>query len=90
LDCFFAPQAGQKNNPKVFSDRSADSLIDTHALCSWTVLRSVLRPEGRASRWHRTPTVTDGLAHLSLITCARNLAIGEIDHHTVVYATLKK
>jgi sortase (surface protein transpeptidase) len=32
----------------------------------------------------------DGLAHLTLITCAGNFANGEFDHHTVVYATLSK
>jgi sortase (surface protein transpeptidase) len=32
----------------------------------------------------------DGLAHLTLITCAGNFANGEFDHHTVVYATLKE
>lgn len=29
----------------------------------------------------------DGLAHLTLITCAGNFANGEFDHRTVVYAT---
>ena len=29
----------------------------------------------------------DGLAHLTLITCAGNIVNGEFDHHTVVFAT---
>ena len=32
----------------------------------------------------------DGLAHLTLITCAGNFDNGKFDHHTVVYATLSK
>jgi hypothetical protein len=32
----------------------------------------------------------DGLAHLTLITCAGNIVHGEFDHHTVVYATRSK
>jgi hypothetical protein len=31
----------------------------------------------------------DGLAHLTLITCAGYIVDGEFDHHTVVYATRK-
>ncbi len=30
---------------------------------------------------------TDGLSHLTLITCAGNIVNGQFDHHTVVYAT---
>ena len=30
---------------------------------------------------------TDGLSHLTLITCAGYIVNGEFDHHTVVYAT---
>jgi hypothetical protein len=32
----------------------------------------------------------DGLAHLTLITCAGTIINGEFDHHTVVYATRSK
>ena len=32
----------------------------------------------------------DGLAHLTLITCAGNYVNGQFDHHTVVYATRVK
>jgi hypothetical protein len=30
---------------------------------------------------------TDGLSHLTLITCAGNIVNGQFDHHTVVFAT---
>jgi sortase (surface protein transpeptidase) len=30
---------------------------------------------------------SDGLSHLTLITCAGNIVNGRFDHHTVVYAT---
>jgi sortase (surface protein transpeptidase) len=33
---------------------------------------------------------TDGLSHLTLITCAGEIVNGEFDHYTVVYATLGK
>ena len=33
---------------------------------------------------------SDGLSHLTLITCAGELIDGQFDHHTVVYATLRK
>jgi sortase (surface protein transpeptidase) len=29
----------------------------------------------------------DGLSHLTLITCAGNIVIGQFDHHVVIYAT---
>jgi hypothetical protein len=34
--------------------------------------------------------VTDGLSHLTLITCAGSYIDGEFDHRTVVFATLRK
>jgi sortase (surface protein transpeptidase) len=33
---------------------------------------------------------SDGLSHLTLLTCAGNFVNGGFDHHTVVYATLSK
>jgi LPXTG-site transpeptidase (sortase) family protein len=35
-------------------------------------------------------SLSGGLAHLTLITCAGYIVNGEFDHHTVVYATLRK
>jgi hypothetical protein len=32
----------------------------------------------------------DGSSHLTLITCAGNIVNGQLDHHTVVYATRSK
>jgi hypothetical protein len=33
---------------------------------------------------------SDGLAHLTRVTCSGNIVNGEFDHHTVVYATRSK
>ena len=49
------------------------------------VLKQIYGAGPLAGTWPQP--APDGLAHLTLITCAGNIVNGQFDHHTVVYAT---